>query len=56
MSIHTGTQIDSPFHFDNEGRKVTELDLELYAGPVRVIDVSGKPSIASAQKIWACMN
>ncbi|MGZ4113235.1 MAG: arylformamidase [Tumebacillaceae bacterium] len=48
MSIHTGTHIDAPFHFDNEGRKVIELDLDLYIGRARVIDVSGKPSIGAA--------
>lgn len=45
MSIHTGTHIDAPFHFDNEGRKVMDLDLELYIGLARVIDISGKSSI-----------
>ena len=47
MSIHTGTHIDAPFHFENEGRKVMELDLELYIGLARVIDVSGKSSIGA---------
>src|SRR2546428_11134212 len=47
MSIHTGTHIDAPFHFDNEGRKVMELDLDLYIGTARVIDVSGKSSIGA---------
>jgi arylformamidase len=47
MSIHTGTHIDAPFHFDNDGRKVTELDLQLYVGPARVIDVTGKASIGA---------
>ncbi|SDM79477.1 Kynurenine formamidase [Paenibacillus sp. yr247] len=47
MSIHTGTHIDAPFHFDNDGRRVMELDLELYIGLARVIDVSGKSSIGA---------
>ncbi|GLX65739.1 arylformamidase [Paenibacillus glycanilyticus] len=47
MSIHTGTHIDSPFHFDNDGRKVMDLDLELYVGPARLIDVSGLSSIGA---------
>ncbi|WP_047152286.1 arylformamidase [Aneurinibacillus tyrosinisolvens] len=37
MSIHTGTHIDAPFHFDNEGKRVIDLDLDLYIGPARVI-------------------
>lgn len=47
MSIHTGTHIDSPFHFDNDGRKVMDLDLQLYMGPARMIDVAGRPSIGA---------
>jgi arylformamidase len=49
MSIHTGTHIDAPFHFDTEGRKVHELDLNIYIGRARVIDVSGKESIGAAE-------
>lgn len=45
MSIHTGTHADAPFHFDDEGRKMLELDLALYVGAARLIDVTGKPSI-----------
>lgn len=45
MSIHTGTHIDAPFHFDNEGKRVIELDINLYIGPARVIHVPNKTSI-----------
>ncbi|SEP00891.1 arylformamidase [Paenibacillus sp. OV219] len=47
MSIHTGTHVDSPFHFDNDGRKIMDLDLQLYIGPARMIDVSGRSSIGA---------
>jgi arylformamidase len=47
MSIHTGTHVDATFHFDNDGRKMMQLELELYIGAARVIDVSGKPSIGA---------
>ncbi|MBS4224256.1 arylformamidase [Lederbergia citrea] len=40
-SVHTGTHIDAPFHFDDEGKKVHELDLDLYIGHARVVDVTG---------------
>ena len=39
--MHTGTHIDAPFHFDNDGKKVLDLDIDLYIGRARVIDVSG---------------
>ncbi|MFT4416161.1 arylformamidase [Fredinandcohnia humi] len=48
-STHIGTHIDAPFHFDNEGKKVHELDIELYVGKARVIDVSGYQEIGRTQ-------
>jgi arylformamidase len=48
MSIHTGTHVDAPFHFDNSGKRIIELDLNLYIGPVRVIDMIGTESIGAA--------
>jgi arylformamidase len=47
MSTHTGTHVDAPFHFDNDGKKIIELDLELYIGPVRIVDMQGKESIGA---------
>ncbi|MEW4283432.1 arylformamidase [Priestia koreensis] len=40
MSIHTGTHIDAPFHFDSEGKRVGALDVSVYIGTSKVIDVS----------------
>ncbi|EPZ42584.1 arylformamidase [Alicyclobacillus acidoterrestris] len=40
MSTHTGTHIDAPFHFDENGKRVLELDVNLYVGPARVIHLS----------------
>ncbi|MBN6185439.1 arylformamidase [Aneurinibacillus sp. BA2021] len=45
MSIHTGTHIDAPFHFDAAGKRVIELDLDLYIGPARVIHLTGTEQI-----------
>ncbi|MFF2448421.1 arylformamidase [Neobacillus sp. NPDC058068] len=39
LSTHTGTHVDAPFHFDNDGKRIYELDLTLYIGPARVIDL-----------------
>lgn len=51
LSTHSGTHVDAPFHFDNEGKKIIELDLDLYIGPAKVIDVIGKESIGAADLI-----
>ncbi|MCM3718745.1 arylformamidase [Fictibacillus phosphorivorans] len=47
MSTHTGTHIDAPFHFDNEGKRVIDLPLDLYTGPALVIDVTGSKEITA---------
>ncbi|WP_103107616.1 arylformamidase [Brevibacillus reuszeri] len=47
MSIHTGTHVDAPFHFDDEGRKITDLDLNLYVGQAKLVDVAGRTSIGA---------
>ncbi|MDR6124952.1 arylformamidase [Bacillus sp. SLBN-46] len=48
LSTHTGTHVDAPFHFDNNGKRIIELDLNLYIGPARVVDMEGKDSIGAA--------
>ncbi|WP_312469413.1 arylformamidase [Neobacillus sp.] len=45
MSTHTGTHIDAPFHFDNDGKRVIELDINLYIGPAQVVHVPNVTSI-----------
>lgn len=39
-SLHTGTHIDAPFHYDSDGKTVDQLALERYIGPASVVDVS----------------
>ena len=38
-SIHVGTHVDAPFHFDDAGLRVDALDLTVFLGPVLVVDV-----------------
>ncbi|WP_163100443.1 arylformamidase [Peribacillus alkalitolerans] len=45
MSIHTGTHIDAPFHFDNEGNRVIDLDVNIYIGKAKVIHLLHRQSI-----------
>ncbi|KGX86992.1 arylformamidase [Pontibacillus litoralis] len=47
-SLHTGTHIDAPFHFDNNGEKVTDLAIDVYIGLARVIDLSAFDQIDEA--------
>jgi arylformamidase len=45
MSTHTGTHIDAPYHFDNDGKKVIELDFNLYIGPALIVHLQQPTSI-----------
>ena len=42
MSTHTGTHVDAPFHFRDDGEKIANLDLEAFVGPARMIEVQGE--------------
>lgn len=44
-STHTGTHVDAPYHYDDAGLKIHELDLALYIGQVQVIHVLNKEVI-----------
>lgn len=45
MSTHTGTHIDAPYHFDNDGKRVIDLDFNLYLGHAKVIHLNQPASI-----------
>ncbi|WP_108672064.1 arylformamidase [Peribacillus acanthi] len=45
MSIHTGTHIDAPFHFDNDGKRVVDLNVSLYIGKAKVVHLLNCQSI-----------
>ncbi|WP_078381334.1 arylformamidase [Sutcliffiella halmapala] len=45
MSVHTATHVDAPFHFDNKGAKMAELDLAVFIGPAIVLDVTNVAKI-----------
>lgn len=42
FGTHTGTHIDPPRHFDNQGQSVDRLDLSTLCGPARVFDLRGR--------------
>ena len=46
-SLHTGTHIDAPFHYDSNGETVEQLDLDRYIGKATVIDVSHTDKITA---------
>jgi arylformamidase len=44
-SIHTGTHVDAPYHFDDAGITTERLPLTAYLGPARVVNVMDRPLI-----------
>lgn len=44
-STHIGTHIDAPFHFDDNGVRVDDLDINRYIGDATVIEVMDKALI-----------
>jgi arylformamidase len=41
MSLHCGTHVDAPWHFQQSGAKLDAVTLEVFVGPATVVDVSG---------------
>ncbi len=41
MSVHCGTHADAPYHYDEAGLRIGAVDLNVFVGPARVIDVLG---------------
>lgn len=39
-SLHTGTHVDAPFHFNNDGKTIDQLPLDAFIGTAYVLDVS----------------
>ncbi|WP_430788195.1 arylformamidase [Virgibacillus flavescens] len=39
-SVHTGTHVDAPYHYDDKGQTIDQLDVNLYIGDAMVLDVS----------------
>ena len=44
MGSQTGTHVDAPYHFFDDGARIDELPLDLFLGPAVVADVRGKPA------------
>lgn len=40
-SSHTGTHVDAPFHYDDDGLKLHEVPLSVWIGPCRVVHAAG---------------
>lgn len=48
MGMHTGTHVDAPLHFVEDGKSIPETDLDRFIGWVEVLDLRGLPVITEA--------
>lgn len=48
MSTHSGTHIDAPYHFDETGLDVSQLDPEVFIGSARVVGVEVEDCIRAS--------
>lgn len=39
-SLHNGTHMDAPFHYDNKGKTIDQLDVSVGIGPCHIVDVT----------------
>ena len=47
LTTHTGTHVDAPYHFVEDGPTVDQLDLDLLIGPAAVYDFRGRAAITA---------
>jgi arylformamidase len=45
LGTHSGTHVDAPYHFLEDGAKVDELSLDLLMGKVRVVSVAAREAV-----------
>ncbi len=45
LSVHTGTHMDAPYHFLDDGRTLDRLSPDCFIGACRVVDLTGRPVI-----------
>lgn len=51
ISVHTGTHVDSPYHFLNDGTAVDVLPLDVLTGSVEVVEVSDAIRVIDSQVV-----
>ena len=49
MSTHTGTHVDPPIHFVEDGATIDALALDTLVGPAHVVDMRGVGSIGASE-------
>ncbi|WP_138416678.1 arylformamidase [Aquibacillus sediminis] len=48
-SVHAGTHLDAPYHYDPNGTTIDQMDVSLFIGPALVVDVRGHKTIGRSE-------
>jgi arylformamidase len=51
LSVHTGSHVDAPFHFLENGTKVDEMPLDVLVGPAQMVEIPDSVSVINAEVI-----
>ena len=54
MGVHTGTHVDAPHHFLNDGRTVEQLPLEVLTGPCYVLQLPDGVEAITSEVLARC--
>ncbi len=54
-SVHTGTHVDAPHHFLNDGRTVETLSLDVLVGKAHVLQVADEVDLVTAPVLKSCL-
>lgn len=46
-SVHMGTHVDAPFHFEDDAPRIDQMDINRYVGKALVVDCQGLPSVGA---------
>lgn len=49
LSVHTGTHVDAPLHFLEDGKDVTQLALSTLMGPALLVDIAHPQFVTKAE-------
>lgn len=55
MSVHCGTHVDAPYHYDESAQKIAAIDLDILIGPARLIDAQGTHGLCLPEDIAAAL-
>jgi arylformamidase len=55
LSPHTGSHTDAPLHYDDDGRAIADVALDVYLGPCRVVHAIGVGPLVEPPHVAAAL-